>query len=68
VPRETRLAVRDEALAYGRTLRRNDMIALLRSVQDPEGRIAALVWLRQLPGKPSFFDHAYHTTREQRRP
>jgi hypothetical protein len=68
VPEQTRFAVRDEAVAYARTLRRRDVVALLRSTENPSGRVVALLWLRQLPGKPSFFDHAYRTTREQRRP
>lgn len=62
VPLETRAAVREEAIAYARTLRRRDVIAMLRSVQNPSGRVAAVMWLRLLPGKPSFFDHAYRSS------
>ena len=59
VPAQTRAAVHAEAISYGRTLRRGRIVSLLRSIQDPDGQLRAALWLRELPGKPSFFDHAY---------
>lgn len=49
---ELRASVQREVLAFGR-VRTNQTAAILRSVESPEGRLQAALWLRELPGKPS---------------
>lgn len=65
LPQVTRVAVYSEATHFGRVRRRKPgIVAALRSVQNPAGQVRAALWLRRLPGKPTFFDHAARKRRE----